>query len=123
MNSSQPIVPPSSGLKSGWKIFLVCPLLAALVAMPLQAKENPVTAIALFDSSSGPAYAQITGLLVNGKSELRVCDGAPKFNKTGYDTLPRVQLAGAASLERGDDGKLVLSVNPKPVCVVPNNLK
>ena len=123
MNSSQPIVPPSSELKSGWKIFLVCQLLAALVAIPLQAKENPVTAIALFDSPSGPAYAQITGLLVNGKSELRVCDGAPKFNKTGYDTLPRIQLAGAAFLERGDDGTLVLSVNPKPVCVVPNNLK
>src|SRR5262249_57531367 len=99
MNLPPPIVSPQFRQKSVWKIFLVCQLLAVLVAIPVQAKENPVTAIALFDGPSGPAYAQITGLVLNGKSELRNCDGAPKFNKIGYDTLPRLQLAPPTSLD------------------------
>ncbi|HEY6349950.1 MAG TPA: hypothetical protein VI636_11125 [Candidatus Angelobacter sp.] len=84
----------------------------------------PVTAIAVFDGPSGPAYVQITGFLLNGKSELRACDGVPKLNKAAYDALLRVQLAGAASLERNADGVLLLAANnAKPVCIVPGNLK
>ncbi|HEY6253236.1 MAG TPA: hypothetical protein VI685_25045, partial [Candidatus Angelobacter sp.] len=96
---------------------------AILLSPPATAKETPVTAIALFDGPSGPAYAQITMLTVNGKSELRVCDGVPKLNKTAYDALLRVQLAAGASLERNADGVLMLSINAKPVCIVPGNLK
>src|SRR5947209_7362036 len=92
------------------------------LAMP--AKEVPITAIALYDGHSGPAYIHITGLLLNGKTELRVCDGVPKIDKRTYDTLPRTQLTGATTLERGADGVLMLtSANAKPMCVVPSNLK
>ena len=89
------------------------------------AKENPVTAIALFEGPSGPAYAQITGITLNGKSEIRVCDGVPgvKLNKTIYDNLLRIQLANGTALERGADGVLTLTVNSKPMCVVPSNLR
>lgn len=103
--------------------FLFVALAAILLSATAGAKETPVTAIALFDSPSGPAYVQITGLMLNGKSELRVCDGVPSINKTAYETMLRVQLAAGASLERNPDGVLTLSINNKPVCIVPSNLK
>jgi len=96
---------------------------AILLCTAANAKETPVNAIALFDGPSGPAYVQITGLVLNGKSELRVCDGVPKLNKTAYETLMRVQLAQATSLERNADGVLMLTINAKPICVVPGNVK
>lgn len=99
-------------------------LLAVVLLVPVaQAKDAPVTAIALFDGPSGPAYVQVGGLLLNGKSELRVCDGAPKINKTGYDSFPKIQVAGAATLERAQDGVLTLNTGGKDVCIVPGNLK
>ncbi|HWC15870.1 MAG TPA: hypothetical protein VG498_02610, partial [Terriglobales bacterium] len=88
-----------------------------------QAANSRATAIELFDSPSGPAYVQITGLTINGKSEMRVCDGLPRFDKRAYELMLKAQLAGASSLERGADGALTLTVNSKPVCVVPNGLK
>src|SRR5579859_7489869 len=90
----------------------------------LQAKDAVVNAIALFDGPNGTAYVQISGLLVNGKAELRVCDGAPKFDKHAYDSMPHVQLAAATSLERNADGALMLVLGTaQPMCVVPASLK
>lgn len=96
---------------------------AVLLATSVYAKENPVNAIVLFDGPAGPAYAQVSGLLLNGKSEMRVCDGVAKVSKSIYDGLQKIQLAGAASLQRGSDGTLTLSANSKSLCVVPANLK
>jgi hypothetical protein len=87
------------------------------------AKDTSPVAIALFDGPKGAAYMQITGITLNGKTELRVCDGVPKIDKKTYDVLPRTQLSGAASLTRGADGVLTLIVDAKPLCVVPANLK
>ncbi|HEY6968859.1 MAG TPA: hypothetical protein VJA94_06635, partial [Candidatus Angelobacter sp.] len=99
--------------------------MAVLFSPCALAKENPVSAIALFEGPSGPAYAQITGLTLNGKSEIRVCDGVPgmKLNKTIYDNLLRIQLANGTALERGADGVLTLTINSKPMCVVATNLR
>src|SRR6185312_4461734 len=77
-------------------------------------------AVELYDSATGPAYAQIVGVTLNGKTELRVCDGMTKFDKHGYDSMSKVQLAGASALSRGSDGGLTLTVNAKSVCVVPS---
>src|SRR5205085_524194 len=82
---------------------LMVAALLFFLTVALPAKEVPVTAIALYDGPSGPAYIQITGLLLNGKTELRVCDGVSKIDKRTYDTLPRTQLTGATTLERGAD--------------------
>jgi hypothetical protein len=98
-------------------------LVAVLFAISAAGKDTPVTAIALFDGPSGPAYLQITSLTLNNRTEVRVCDGVAKIDKRAYDTLPRVQLAAATSLQRGSDGVLTLTVDSKPVCVVPSNLK
>ena len=94
-----------------------------LLAMPVQAKDPPQSAIVLFDSTNGPAYVQITGVMLNGKAELRVCTGAPRIDKRIYGSLPRIFLKGAASLERTADGVLMLTVDSRPVCVVPSDLK
>lgn len=95
----------------------------SFVSVAAAAKDNRQTAIALFDGANGPEYVQITGLTVNGKTELRVCDGAPTFDKRAYDLFLRAQLGEATALERSADGVLRLTVNSKLVCVVPNNLK
>ena len=77
----------------------------------------------LFDGPKGAAYVQIINFTINGKTDLRVCDGVPKFDKRAYDAFAHIQLAGATSLERGSNGVLTLTVNSAPVCVVPNNVK
>src|SRR5258708_35890175 len=87
------------------------------------AKDAPTTAIVLFDGMQGAAYVQITGLTLNGKTEVRICDGASKFRKDAYEAFPRARFTGATSLQRGADSVLTLTVNAKSVCVVPSNLK
>lgn len=110
----QGLVAPSLLLALFW-LSLLSPL--------AQAKDTHVTAIALFDAPNGAAYVQIGGLALNGKTELRICDGVARFDKRVYDGLLKTQLAGATALERGAEGALALTVNSKAVCVVPSNLK
>jgi hypothetical protein len=87
------------------------------------AKDASLTAVVLFDGPQGAAYVQITEAALNGKLEVRSCDGVSRLDKNTYNGLPRVSLAGASSLQRGADGVLTLTVNGKSVCVVPSNLK
>jgi len=88
------------------------------------AKDAPLSAIVLFDSRTGSGYVQATGVTLNGKTELRSCDGVPKFDKRSYDVLPRVQLKPSAILERNADGVLMLNMDSaKPFCVVTNGVK
>ena len=86
MSLSRPSILRLSRLKNCFLPVFLGSIVVILAAAPATAKETPVIAIALFDGPSGPAYVQITGLTLNGKSELRVCDGTPKLNKTVYDT-------------------------------------
>lgn len=101
--------------------FLLALLLVASAGSA--AKSSLSTTIILFDGPNGPAYIQATGITVNGKTDLRVCDAVKKFDKRAYDSLPRMQLAAATSLERAGDGTLTMTVEGKQVCVVPANLK
>ncbi|MGA7448203.1 MAG: hypothetical protein WBW83_15475 [Terriglobales bacterium] len=87
------------------------------------AKDASLTAVVLFDGPQGAAYVQITEAALNGKIEVRNCDGVSRLDKNTYNGLPRTSLAGASSLQRGADGVLTLTVNGKSVCVVPSNLK
>ena len=109
--------------RSTWICALLLLPAAIFITVSVHAKETPIDAIVLFDGPSGPAYVRVTGLTLNGKGELRICDGIPKIGKSAYDALPRTQLAGATSLERVGDGTLMLTVNSKSVCVVPSGLK
>ncbi len=87
------------------------------------AKDASLSAVVLFDGPQGTAYVQITDATLNGKIEVRSCDGVSKLDKNTYNGLPRTSLAGASSLQRGADGVLTLTANGKSVCVVPSNLK
>lgn len=87
------------------------------------AKEASVTAVVLFDGPQGAAYVQITEAALNGKIEVRSCDGVSRLDKNTYNALPRTSLAGANALQRGADGVLTLTANGKSVCIVPSNLK
>jgi hypothetical protein len=98
-------------------------IFALLLTASVSKAGTPSTAIILFDGPNGPAYVQATGITVNGKTELRVCDAVEKFDKRAFDLLPRTQLAGATSLERTADGALTMTVAGKQVCVVPANLR
>jgi hypothetical protein len=87
------------------------------------AKDASLTAVVLFDGPQGAAYVQIAEAALNGKVEVRGCDGVSGLDKNTYNALPRASLAGANSLQRGADGVLTLTTNGKSVCVVPSNLK
>lgn len=98
--------------------------LASLLVVSVQAKDAPpINAIALFDGPNGAAYVQINGLMINAKTELRVCDGVSKFDKKTYDKMPKTQLQGATLLERGDNGVLSLTTASGSACVVPSGLR
>ncbi len=98
-------------------------VLAASIAA--SGKDASLTAVVLFEGPHGTAYVQITDATLNGKAEVRLCEGVSKLDKSAYNGLPRATLIGAKSLQRGADGVLTLTVtvNDKPVCVVPSNLK
>jgi hypothetical protein len=103
-------------LQSAW-------LLLAL-ALTGHAKDAPLSAIVLFNAPNGPAYVQVTGVTLNGKTELRVCDGVVTLDKHSYDGLPRVPIKLASVLERTADGTLMLTMDGiKSICVLPNGIK
>jgi hypothetical protein len=110
-------------LRHFYSLPLVCLLFLVLVRSTF-AKDPPLAAIVLFDAPGGPAYAQVTGVTLNGKTELRVCDRVATIDKRSYDVLPRVQIKLASVLERTADGTLMLSMEgAKPLCVLPSGVK
>lgn len=98
-------------------------VLAAVTGCLTYAKEVPLVAIELFDSPSGAGYAQLSDLLINGKSEMRLCGSTQRIDHSSYGKLAKVPLAGATSLERKPNGTLILTRNSEELCVVPSNLK
>ena len=92
-------------------------------ATATHAKDASLTAVVLFDGPQGARYVQITEAALNGKIEVRSCDGVSKLDKNTYNGLPRTSLAGASSLQRRADGVLTLTANGKSLCVLPSNLK
>lgn len=111
----------SLGARVCGRIFAAAILAGALLSAA--AKDATPIAIILYDGPRGPDYVQIAGITLNGKTELRVCDGVPKIDKRAYDNLPRMQLSSGSTLTRGADGVLTLTVENKPVCVVPSNVR
>ena len=91
------------------------------------AKDVPVNGVVLFTASTGPAYVQITNLLVNGKTELRGCGPASAsapIDKSAYKAMPKISLGSVQTLERTASGTMVAAIGGAPaVCVVPGNFK
>ena len=112
-----------SGFERCWAAVVVIAVLVGGASITTYAKEVSLTAVVLFDGPKGAAYVQITDAALNGKTEVRSCDGVSKLDKNTYNGLPRVSLADASSLQRGADGVLKLTANGKSVCILPSNLK
>jgi hypothetical protein len=133
MNWNPAVVPPgrkalpasapscSLGARTCRGVALV--LGAISLAIPLSAKDVSLTAIELYSGTNGPAYVQITDVLINGKIEVRTCGSATKIDKSAYGELTKVALGPGATLEYGNDGVLTLTKDAGSSCVVPTNVK
>jgi hypothetical protein len=104
------------------RTVLVAVLLTA--ALPsARAKDAPITGVLIYQAAGRYNYAQVTGLLVNGKTELRACGGGG-IDKSSYKNLAKINLAAVKTLERMPDGILMAEVGgASSVCVVPGNFK
>src|SRR5215469_12230866 len=100
-------------------------LLLTLAAIPaVYSKDVSITAIELYDGPNGAAFVQLTGLLINGKAEVRSCAGVAQISKSNYGKLPKVPLGpSVTSLERDAKGTMTLTRGTESECVVPTNLK
>ncbi|HUR36371.1 MAG TPA: hypothetical protein VM009_01050 [Terriglobales bacterium] len=87
------------------------------------AKDRPLIGVILFQGETGPAYAQVQGIQLNGKSEVYVCSGTAPLTNDTYKKQPKTQLSLATALERGADGVLTMTTAGGTNCVVPTNLK
>ena len=96
-----------------------------VLAVPaVQSKDVPLTAIELYDGPDGAAFVQLSGLLINGKAEVRSCAAVTQINKSNYGKLPKITLSSSvASLERDAQGTMTLTRGTDSECVVPANLK
>ena len=121
---------PSSALAGFSRHFMtrlvrtiVVSCLVGFLASSASAKDAPLTAIVLYDSPSGAAYAQVTGLMLNGKTEVRTCDPTGKLDKNTYGKASKMQMKGATSLERTSDGVLMMTREQQTICILPSNLR
>ena len=104
-------------------LALLCLLWSGAAAL---AKEPSLMASEMYDSPAGPAYLQLTDVLINGKAEIRLCSGcttAP-IDKTAYNQMAKTTLAPGGVLERGSDGILrYIFNNAAAVVAEPFNAK
>jgi hypothetical protein len=87
------------------------------------AKNSQLSAIEIYPVGTSQAYVQIEDFSLNLKNELRLCNGAAKVDKESYGKLPKIILAPGMTLERNQNGVLMLSRGAQPECAVPGNLK
>ena len=103
---------------------LCAALLLAVVLSSAWAKDVPITGVLLYPAGGGYGYVQVTGFLVNGKTELRACSGNGPVDKSVYKNMAKINLATVKTLERMPDGTLMADVGSGPAtCVVPGNFK
>jgi hypothetical protein len=101
---------------------VVASCLVGFLATLALAKDVPLTAIVLYDAPNGAAYVQMTGVMLNGKTEVRPCDPATKMDKSAYGKTSKIQMKAVTSLERTSEGVLMMTWSEKPICILPSNL-
>jgi hypothetical protein len=99
-------------------------LLIALAVPVVHSKDILITGIELYDGPDGAAFVQLTGLLINGKAELRSCNGVTQITKSNYGKLLKIVLTPSiTSLERDARGTMTITRGTESECVVPSNYK
>lgn len=111
-------------VRASFSVTFYASLFACLFALTVNAwaKEPSLTAIELYPGTSGPAYAQLANVTINGKTEVRLCGGSGPIDKNSYGKLQKVSLAVGMSLERDSHGVLLLTRGQDTSCAVPDNL-
>jgi hypothetical protein len=112
-------------------IIAAAALAAGCCAPAAAAREDALTAIELYNTASGPAYVQLTDVLINDRAEMRDCSSymTGEVDRAAYAAMFKVQLAAGGILDRGADGLLryyapsVSGGFAKPVCVLADNLR
>ncbi len=103
---------------------MVAIFLASAAVLPVQARDvSTLTAVELYNGPSGPAYVQISEVMINGKDELRACGSEATIDKSAYGKLDKVSLASGVTLEYLSGSGLALTKDGQTTCVVPSNLK
>jgi len=97
-------------------LILVCSIAAA-------AKDQPLSAIILYETPNGPAYVQANTILLNGKNEVYACADNTPLDNNAYKRLGKMKLDQAQAIERGTDGVLTMTTAGGKSCIVPQNLK
>lgn len=67
---------------------------ALFLGVAVFAKEAPLNAILLYDAEKGPAYVQVTDLLINGKTELRACTAGQRIDRSAYGKSTKLSKTG-----------------------------
>lgn len=99
-------------------------LLFVLLYVPgAQAKDKSLTAVLLFEGPKGPAYLQLSDVMLNGKAEAYVCTKGSSFDNSTYHRMTRMSLANGLELERDAEGALALKTSEGAYCIAPQNLK
>jgi hypothetical protein len=101
---------------------LIVACVVGFLAASASAKDVPLTAIVLYDAPNGAAYVQMTGVTLNGKTDIRTCDAATPMDKSAYGKASKIHMKGATSLDRTSEGVLMMAWGDKPICVLPENL-
>ncbi|MGI8772865.1 MAG: hypothetical protein ACR2JE_15695 [Acidobacteriaceae bacterium] len=109
------------GFALGCAISGLCVLV--LGTSPAQAKEPTLSGIQVYAAPSGPAFAEIANLQVNGRIDMRLCGAAPTIDRSAYGKLPRITLAPGGVLRMHPDGSLVWIREGSTACVVPENAR
>jgi hypothetical protein len=90
------------------------------------AKPPSLIAIEVYDGPSGPAYVQLSDVLINGKFEMRDCTPfqSASIDKSTYGKMQKILIAPGATLDRDSDGALRYRVGAAAaLCVAPENIK
>jgi hypothetical protein len=87
-------------------------------------KGPALNAVELYQSVAGPAWVEIGGVSLNGRTAVRVCPTQGEtISRSEYGKLARVTLAPGMTLERGKDGALSLVNGGAAQCVIPAGLR
>ena len=105
-------------LRTSWFV-----LLAVLAAVPTLANDKPLVAVVLYDAPDGPAYVEVSDLMLNTKLEVLVCDSSGSVDNNAYKKMAKMRLALATSIERRADGALFMKTANGEPCILPTGLK
>jgi hypothetical protein len=87
------------------------------------AKDAPLSAVELYDGSSGPSYVLISDITINTKNEVKECPSSSAIPKNAYGDLQKIVLGPGMSLEYTQSNGLSLTKDGSSACVVPVNVK